>query len=397
MHSRLDDACFHGGAFFEAIGEGFDDLSRRERIINADVLDAWFPPAPGVLSALTAHLDWIARTSPPTTCAGLRTAIATTRRLPEANVLTGAGSSSLIFLALREWLTPDSRVLLLDPCYGEYAHVLEHVIGCTVDRVPLREADDWMPDMDALHRMLARGYDLFVLVNPNNPTGRLVPRGDIEQLVRKIDRRTRVWVDEAYLEYVDGEQTMEQAAVRLSNVFVCKSLSKVHALSGMRVAYLVGPAEELAKLRLITPPWAVSLPAQIAAVRALADPVYYRARYAETATLREDLRTSLSRLYGVRAVTGNANFLLCHLTEKAPPVPNILEACRSAGVYLRNVASMGRALGPRVFRTAVKDAATNVRIVATLDRALVGARGYDWRSSGTPVAQSGHTAGSHKS
>jgi len=44
--------CFHGEAFFEAVGAGFDDLSRRHWIINADVLDAWFPPAPGVLAAL---------------------------------------------------------------------------------------------------------------------------------------------------------------------------------------------------------------------------------------------------------------------------------------------------------------------------------------------------------
>jgi predicted GNAT family N-acyltransferase len=60
-----DPICYHGGAFFEAIGEQFDDLSRRHRVINADVLDAWFPPAPGVLDALHEHLPWLLRTSPP--------------------------------------------------------------------------------------------------------------------------------------------------------------------------------------------------------------------------------------------------------------------------------------------------------------------------------------------
>jgi histidinol-phosphate/aromatic aminotransferase/cobyric acid decarboxylase-like protein len=370
MDARLDAACFHGGAFFEAIGENFQDLSRREQVISADVLDAWFPPAPGVAIALAGHLEWIARTSPPTSANGLRSAIATARRVPEANILPGAGSSALIFLALREWLTPQSRVLLLDPCYGEYAHVLERVIGCAVDRVPLHEANSWSPDLDEVSRRLAQGYDLFVLVNPNNPTGRLVPRSGIEQLLARLDPRTRVWIDEAYLEYADGEQTMEPVAARSANVFVCKSLSKVYALSGLRAAYLCGPAEEIAHLRRLTPPWSVSLPAQIAAVRALADPAYYRARYRETDALREELRELLSLLHGVRAVTGAANFLLCHLDHQAPPVPTILEGCRHSGVYLRNVASMGRALGPRVFRTAVKDAVTNARIVATLARVL---------------------------
>ena len=371
MHSQLDNGCFHGGAFFEAIGDDFGDLSRRTQIINADVLDAWFPPAPRVLDVLQVHAEWIARTSPPTTASGLRSAIAKARSLPEASILPGGGSSDLIFLALREWVTPRSRVLLLDPCYGEYAFVLEQVIGCTVDRVALTEANGWRPDLDELRKHPALGYDLFVLVNPNNPTGRLVSRANIERLVKDIPPTTRVWIDEAYIEYVDAEQTMEPFAVRSSNVFVCKSMSKVYALSGMRAAYLSGPEEEIARLRRLTPPWAVSLPAQIAAVHALADPDYYRARYRETNRYREELRELLALLPGVRTVTGNANFLLCHLDESAPPVPTILEGCRREGVYLRNVASMGRALGPRVFRTAVKDPVSNARIVATIAHVML--------------------------
>lgn len=374
MHAQLDKGCFHGGAFFEAIGDDFSDLSRRDQIINADVLDAWFPPAPRVLHVLQTHADWIARTSPPTSAAGLRSAIASARGIPEANVLTGGGSSDLIFLALREWITPRSRVLLLDPCYGEYAFVLEQVIGCTVDRVPLTEANGWRPDIEQLRARLALGYDLVVLVNPNNPTGRLVSRADLECLLHALDAKTRVWIDEAYIEYTDPAQTMESVAARSSQVFVCKSMSKVYALSGMRVAYLCGPAEEIARLRRLTPPWAVSLPAQIAGVYALQESEYYGSRYRETTRYREELRELLALLPGVRTVTGNANFLLCHLDENAPPVPAILETCQREGVFLRNVGSMGRALGPRVFRTAVKDQATNARIVATVARALLSAR-----------------------
>ena len=374
MHGHLDNGCFHGGAFFEAIGDDFTDLGRRTEIINADVLDAWFPPAPRVLDVLREHADWIARTSPPTTAGGLRAAIATARHVPEANILTGGGSSDLIFLALREWITSRSRVLLLDPCYGEYAFVLEQVIGCTVDRVPLTEANGWRPDIEQLRARLALGYDLFVLVNPNNPTGRLVSRADLERLVQGIDTNIRVWIDEAYIEYVDAEQTMETVAARSTHVYVCKSMSKVYALSGMRVAYLCGPAEDIARLRKLTPPWAVSLPAQIAGVHALRESGYYEMRYRETRRYREELRELLALLPGVRTVTGNANFLLCHLDESAPTVPVVVEACRKEGVFLRNVSSMGRALGPRVFRTAVKDPASNARIVATIARALLSAR-----------------------
>ena len=78
-----DRACFHGGAFFKAIGEDCQNINRRHEIINADVLDAWFSPAPGVLSAIQDHLEWVARTSPPTNCHGLIQTIAKHRRIPE--------------------------------------------------------------------------------------------------------------------------------------------------------------------------------------------------------------------------------------------------------------------------------------------------------------------------
>jgi len=52
--AEVPETCFHGGAFFDAVGDEFDDLERRHRIINADVLDAWFPPSPGVIEALKA-------------------------------------------------------------------------------------------------------------------------------------------------------------------------------------------------------------------------------------------------------------------------------------------------------------------------------------------------------
>jgi histidinol-phosphate/aromatic aminotransferase/cobyric acid decarboxylase-like protein len=367
----IDDGCFHGGAFFESIGDRFDDLTRRYAIINADVLDAWFPPAPGVLTALTEHLDWLARTSPPTTAAGLRATIANVRGIPEATILASGGSSALMFLALREWLTPHSRVLLLDPCYGEYAHIFERVIGCHVDRFPLHRSEGWMPDLDELRRRLARGYDLFVLVNPNNPTGQLVPRRAIERLIADVPASTRVWVDEAYLDFVDGAETMEGVAASSRNVFVCKSLSKAYALSGMRAAYLCGPTNEIGRLRPLVPPWSVSLPAQIAAVKALEDLEYYRERYRQTNALRADLKATLWRAHGIAEVSGNANFLLCHLQDGAPTVHTILERCRRLGVFIRDVSSMGRALGSRVFRVAVKNQGDNARIVDTIAAALV--------------------------
>lgn len=364
-------ACFHGGAFFEAIGAGFGSLERRNAVVNADVLDAWFPPAPGVLAALSEHLDWLARTSPPTHSEGMRAAIAAARGIPEDAVLPGAGSSDLIFLAFREWMTPDSRALLLDPCYGEYAHVLERVIGCRVDRFALDRADGWAPDIDALAAQLASGrYDAFVLVNPNNPTGHHLPRATVLRLLDAVPATTRVWIDEAYLEYVAPGDSMERIAAASANVFVCKSMSKVYALSGMRAAYLIGSPSTIARLGSLTPPWAVSLPAQLASVRALDDPGYYARRWRETAALRARLRGMLERIPGVDEVTGNANFLLVHLDPTGPTAAEVIDRCRTDNVYLRNISPMGTRLGAHVLRTAVKNTSRNSAIASAIARAL---------------------------
>jgi hypothetical protein len=186
---RKPVGCFHGGASFDAVGAGFDDLSRHREIINADVLDAWFPPAPAVVESIEHELPWLLRTSPPADCGGLVDAIATARDLDPAAILPGAGSSDLIFRALPRWLSRTSRVVLLDPTYGEYAHVLEKVIGCRVDRLPLHRAHDYRPDLDELVELVASGPDLVVLVNPNSPTGQSLTSAQITRLLDALRRR----------------------------------------------------------------------------------------------------------------------------------------------------------------------------------------------------------------
>jgi hypothetical protein len=76
--------CFHGGAFFDAIGTSFDSLERRSSIVDADVLDAWFPPSPKVLDTMREHLPWLMSTSPPAHSDGLRMAIARYRGVDQA-------------------------------------------------------------------------------------------------------------------------------------------------------------------------------------------------------------------------------------------------------------------------------------------------------------------------
>ncbi len=367
-------AAYHGGASFDAVGSEFDDLSRIDGVINADVLDAWFPPAPGALDALGSRLDWAIRSSPPTGSEGLIARVAAARGVPPDLVLPGAGSSALIFLALRERLTASSRALILDPAYGEYAHVLENVIGCRTRRLPLSGDNGYLVETERLEAELSKGYDFAALVNPNNPTGRHIPRDALEDALSKVPPETVVWIDETYVDYVDPDESLERFAAASKNVVVCKSMSKAYALSGLRVGYLCGPARLIEPLRALTPPWAVSLPAQIAAVKALEDPAYYAARYAETRALREELAGALQALGGFETTPGAANFLLCRLSPELPMSETLIAACKERGLFLRNAALTAPLLGDRAVRIAVKDAATNKRMVGIIGEVLRGGR-----------------------
>ena len=359
---------YHGGAFFDAIGRKFDDLSRIDRVISADVLDAWFPPSPRVIHALGERLDWAIRTSPPTDSEGLTDCIAETRGVPRTCVLPGAGSSSLIFLAMQKWLTSSSRALILDPAYGEYAHVLDNVVGCGVQRLPLDREDGYRVDLERLEAELSKVYDLCVIVNPNNPTGRHVPRAALEEMLCRIPDETTVWIDETYVDYVSAEESLEPFAAASRNVVVCKSMSKIYALSGLRVGYLCGPTHLIEPLRTATPPWAVSLPGQLAAVLALQDPGYYACRYEETHRLRAGLMESLLEITDFDIVPGTGNYLLCHLPEEGPTAEDVIAACRQHGLYLRNAGATSPVLGDRAVRIAVKDAATNERMIEIISR-----------------------------
>ncbi|MDH6516569.1 histidinol-phosphate/aromatic aminotransferase/cobyric acid decarboxylase-like protein [Streptomyces sp. SAI-135] len=379
MDWRLDmpfaprpDGCEHGGASFTAVGADFRTLHRRHGIVMADVLDAWFPPAPGVRAALADAPEWVARTSPPSGAEGLSAEIAAVRQLPPDTLAVGAGSSDLIFRAFGRRLTPRSRVLLTDPCYGEYAHVTERVIGCRVDRFPLCREDGWRIDPDRLAAAVRSGrYDLVVVVNPNNPTGRHAPASGLRALIEAAPERTHWWIDEAYLGYVGPHESLAGLAATDPRVTVCTSLSKMYALSGLRVAYTVSEPAAAAELRRWTPPWPVGLPAQMAAVAALRDPDHYRDRWLATHVLRGALAADLAAAAPDATIEESvANFLSLTLPPDGPSAARLVDECRRHGVYLRDLSPLLPRYEGRTVRVAVRDTAENARIVAACRAAL---------------------------
>lgn len=358
---------FHGGALYEAIGTDFANLERADQVINADVLDAWFDPSPRVVDTLRQHLPLVLRTSPPAYSDGLIQTISEARGVPTANIVAGGGSSDLIFSLFPQIVGKGERVLILDPMYGEYQHILETVLGARVIRHRLLKERQFCVDSAALLADIRRARpNVVVLVNPNSPTGCYLDREQIRALLQQVPQDTLVVIDETYIEYVGADDSLERDVLRFPNLIIIKSMSKVYALSGLRVGYLVAQARMIERLAHVTPPWAVSFAGQLAGIQALNDPAYYQHRYQETHQLRAELMESLRGIPWLQTYPSVANFVLVELLEQHLSAQQIVERLKAQQIYLRNADSMSAHFDDKFLRIAVKARDQQQHIVAAL-------------------------------
>ena len=365
----MSKQAYHGGAFFDAIGNDFSTLENSTKVISADVLDAWFDPSPKVIEKVRQYLSFALRTSPPTHCEGLIKTISEQRRIPQENIIVGSGSSDLIFSFFPHVLNKGDRVLILDPMYGEYAHILEDVIDVELFRHQLRKERDFRIDYDLLTKDISQCKPVaVVLVNPNNPTGQYWENANIRKLTETFPNVIFI-IDEAYIDYVGREKFLEREVTRHPNLVIIKSMSKVYGLSGVRIAYLSAPVQIIERVFQFIPPWPVSLVAQIAGVEALKDQEYYSRKYAETNTLRKEMIQDL-RVSSVRIFDSVANFFLVNLTDPGLSARNIVKELRKKNIYLRNCDSISEQFHDDFIRIAVKDKTTNKIITGALKKLL---------------------------
>ena len=339
------------------------DLSRLASVVRADVLDAWFPPCPAVLELFrTASADLIA-TSPPEAATPLVKALSTSRGIPGEAILTAGGSSALIYGALPRFALDARRMVVLNPTYGEYAHVARNLLGIPVAEVPIPHPFCGEELVTALLTELRPG-DVLVLVNPNSPTGTHLTLEEARNLLDGLPLGVRVWLDETYIEYVGANHSLERLAATSPSMVVCKSMSKVFALSGLRVAYLVGSPARIGDLRRGIPPWSVSLPAMLAGIAALDAPDYYARRLGETHSHRRSLSTEIGLKLGWEVQEGSIN---CVLTRPAGGIDpeKIIAGCAEQGVYLRGGAAMGGAAREWI-RISVRSPGENIRIAIAM-------------------------------
>jgi histidinol-phosphate/aromatic aminotransferase/cobyric acid decarboxylase-like protein len=248
-------------------------------------------------------------------------------------------------------LKEDESVLILDPSYGEYAHIFKHITKSRIVRHQLKKEDDFNINYTELAQQIkSESPNLVVLVNPNSPTGKYWGKQHILTLVKRFPK-VLFLIDETYIEYIDKNLSLEKEAVKIQNLAIIKSMSKVYALSGARVGYMVAHIKIIDKVTSFIPPWSVSLVAQIAGVEAIKDPVYYSKKYEETHVLRKSMIAELNKIHSIRA-------------------DHIIQKLRKQNIFLRDCTSMSLQFKNNFIRVAVKNKTTNKIIIDALRRLL---------------------------
>jgi histidinol-phosphate aminotransferase len=232
--------------------------------------------------------------------------------VPPSNLLVGRGSDEAIDLLSRLYLRAGvDSILQCTPTFGMY-QVAARIQGAGVVEVPLDKDRSWQLDPERLLAAWRPTVKLVYLCSPNNPTANLLLPAAIEQVAAALADKAIVIVDEAYVEW-SGTPSVTAWLDRFPTLAVLRTLSKAHALAGVRVGALIAAPEMITLAKRIIPPYSLAQPTIEAALRALAPAEIEasRRRIRDLLGEREYLRAGLLRLRLVERVwPSDSNFLL---------------------------------------------------------------------------------------
>jgi histidinol-phosphate aminotransferase len=248
------------------------------------------------------------------------------RVAPEETILNNGVDDSLK-LVFDCFVEPRATIFLVEPTFDMY-RLYAALHGARV--ISERLDENLRTPMERVLRALRKHKPrVFLLANPNNPTGTLLGRSDLRRILRAAPR-TLVVMDEAYAEF--SGVTVLPWIRRHANLVVTRTFSKVAGLASLRFGCLFANRELIAQMRKAQSPFPVNGTALVAAQAALTDKAYLRRTVAEILRGKRVLEAGLARL-GVRVFPSGGNFLLADFGERGP---GIMRAMKEQGILLRD-------------------------------------------------------------
>ncbi|ONI72608.1 histidinol-phosphate transaminase [Actinosynnema sp. ALI-1.44] len=224
-------------------------------------------PLPSVAKAIAdaaAH----AHRYPDSAAGELTARLATKLGVAEAQISVGCGSVSLCQQLIQATCTDRDEVMFGWRSFEAYP-IVTHVVGAQQVRVPL--TNDHALDLDAMLAAITPRTRLIFVCTPNNPTGTLVRKAELDRFVEAVPSNVLVVLDEAYFEFVTDPDAVDGVDYLRDrdNVAVLRTFSKAYGLAGLRVGYCATSEEVTTAVRKVYLPFSVNHLAQAAAIASL--------------------------------------------------------------------------------------------------------------------------------
>lgn len=316
--------------------------SHVKQIINFASNENQLGPSPKVIEAIQKSASKV-RIYPDPMSKDLVNVIAEKFDKRPSQVICGHGSESLIAHIVNAFSEMKTRVLT---ARGTFAgiYVKSNKIGRRLNRVPLKEGGY---DLDGILRRIREDTSIIYISNPNNPTGSMVTKDEFDDFIDQVPKNILIVLDEAYSVYgAQHDGYVNGMAYERENMLVLHTLSKTHALAGLRVGYAVGPEPLIDTLYKVKLPFEPSIVAQDAAIAALNDDEFINETIrVNNISLNMMLRT-FDRL-GVEYIEPAANFVMLHMGDE-DLAAEFTKECGSHGIAVRHCKPFGIPDGVRI-------------------------------------------------
>lgn len=332
-------------------------------LVRLGANESAFGPSPAAVGAMGAELERTAWYGDPDSFE-LREALALKHRCTIDHLTVGSGIDDIMGLAIRAYVAPGAVAVTSAGTYPTFEY---HVngYGGVLARADYR--DDGKPDLEALLRLAhEKRAALVYLANPDNPSGTLLPRAEVERFAAALPRDAVLFLDEAYADFADESEllppTFEDRLIR------ARTFSKAYGMAGARIGYAMTTEEVARTLDKIRLQYGINRNAQIGALAALRDDAFRALVVRETAIGRDEY-AALARELGTTSLPSRTNFVCIDFGTPRRAV-DIVNALLARGVWIRKPgappldryvrASVGSAPMRAAFADALRDVVAEV-------------------------------------
>jgi histidinol-phosphate aminotransferase len=344
-------------------GKPVEEVQRElglERVVKLASNEGPFGPFPEAREALSRAVEELNR-YPDGGSYRLRMALAELHDVRFEEVAPGAGSDGIVDYLSQLALDPGDEIVCGWPSFPSY--VIDALkIGAVPRQVPLR---DHRYDLDAMLKAIGRKTKLVYVCHPNNPTGTMSTRAELDAYFDAVPDHVLTVLDQAYYEYIDDPEYVDGLEYLRAGrkVVVLRTFSKIYGLAGLRVGYAVGPAELVTSIAKVRRAFDVNSFAQAAALASLDAPdELARRRAVNTEGLVQLER--IMREHGLEPPPSVANFLFAEVGEDSRP---LFEQLLREGVIVRPAGGFG---APGAIRVTVGTPEENELFGDALGRVL---------------------------